>query len=167
MLDILTEVDARWRRRFHKDGRTWKQRVQRLHANWAPIMDGLADAYIHWKYPDSRATQEPSPHPPSPDITDYSFAINVVDLYMLTTTAIIPRLSSSRSVPEALIESGYMAVSPDSPSIAVSLKTLELFYRIRRRKPSFSAEAFAKVLSDLYGVRADLSSFLFYVTIYS
>ncbi|KAH7904203.1 hypothetical protein BJ138DRAFT_1239965, partial [Hygrophoropsis aurantiaca] len=39
-----------------------------------------------------------------------------------------------------------------TPSLAFSLPTLELYRRIRLRKPSFSVEAFAKVLCDLYGI---------------
>lgn len=49
-----------------------------------------------------------------------------------------------------------MGNGPINPSIAISLKTLDLYRIIRQRKPSFSFEAFAKVLCDLYTVRAVL-----------
>ena len=53
---------------------------------------------------------------------------------------------------EALVKNGYLGNTPMTPSLAISLKTLELFRRIRLRKSSFSAEAYAKVLCDLYSV---------------
>lgn len=49
--------------------------------------------------------------------------------------------------------SGYLGATPHSPTIAISLSTLELYRRLRLRKPSLSVEAFTKVLCDLYHVR--------------
>ncbi|KAI0684178.1 hypothetical protein BC835DRAFT_1409208 [Cytidiella melzeri] len=45
---------------------------------------------------------------------------------------------------------GFLAKSPSKPTIAISLKTLELLYRLRQRKASYSIEAFTKVLCDYY-----------------
>ncbi|KAG2101883.1 uncharacterized protein F5147DRAFT_746939 [Suillus discolor] len=41
---------------------------------------------------------------------------------------------------------------PHNPSIAVSLRTLEHYCLIRLRKPSFSIEAFSKVICDSYSI---------------
>ncbi|OCH83908.1 hypothetical protein OBBRIDRAFT_815670 [Obba rivulosa] len=59
---------------------------------------------------------------------------------------------TDRSAAEALTLHGYLATTPVSPSFAISFKTLELFRRLRLRKPSFSAEAFTKVICDFYVV---------------
>ena len=51
-----------------------------------------------------------------------------------------------------LASQGFMANNPLAPSIVVSFDTLDFFRLLRLRKPSFSVEAFAKVLCDLYSV---------------
>lgn len=90
----------------------------------------------------------PAPPPPS---NDFSFSLEVLDIYTLDTSAFIP--CSGEELPiEAVIKRGYLGNSPASPSLAISLRTLELFRRIRLRKSSFSVEAFAKVVCDLYSV---------------
>ncbi|KAG0703209.1 hypothetical protein DFH29DRAFT_998662 [Suillus ampliporus] len=51
-----------------------------------------------------------------------------------------------KTVSEALVLNGYIGATPQSPSTAISLLTLELYYRMHLQKPLFSAEAFTKVL---------------------
>ena len=80
------------------------------------------------------------------------FNINIVDVYSLGLLASIPCASDSKSPSEALVLQGFLGNMPLNPSVAVSIKTLELYRRIRLRKPSFSVEAFAKVVCDLYVV---------------
>ena len=65
----------------------------------------------------------------------------------------IPRGEDSKSVAEALMLQGYIGNTPENPTVALSVRTLQLFRHIRLRKPSFSVEAFAQVLCDLYNVR--------------
>ncbi|KAG0708173.1 hypothetical protein DFH29DRAFT_979487 [Suillus ampliporus] len=76
--------------------------------------------------------------------------IDVINIYTLQSTAVIRRQASVSTVSEALVLNGYVGASPLSPTIAMSLSTLELYRRIQLCKPSFSVEAFAKVICDLY-----------------
>jgi hypothetical protein len=134
-----------------KDSRTWRLRLKHLQENWEPLMSKLASGYLSWKYeprPPMPTSDSPTV-PPSP----WDFSIEVADIYTVQTTAQIHRSAEVESTAEALVLNGYLPTTPESPSFAVSLKTLELFRCIRIRKPSFSIEAFAKVLCDLYGVR--------------
>ena len=89
--------------------------------------------------------------PPSssiPPSDDFSFSLNVLDIYTLEPLVIIP--CSDQELPiQALVKSGYLGNTPMTPSLAISLRTLELFRHIRSRKSSFSVEAFAKVICDL------------------
>lgn len=155
----------RWR--VYKDKRTWSLRLQRLQENWASVSETLSRAYLRWAYPTVFDNKHPLPasqHPepldldplstaePSPPIS-FDFEIDVIDIYTLQSTAIIRCEASVLTVSEALVLSGYVGASPLSPTIAMSLSTLELYRRIRLRKPSFSIEAFAKVICDLYNVR--------------
>jgi hypothetical protein len=112
----------------------------------------MTAAYLKWRYhPTEQATSGP---------TNLDFNIDIVDVYSLAWSAYIPRSEDSKSPLEALALHGYIGNAPLSPSMAVSIKTLELYRRIRLRKPGFSIEAFAKVICDLYAVREGY--FLFY-----
>ena len=48
-MTILTYY--RWKRRWYKDTRTWRQRLHRSHVNWDSIMDDLVETYLRWKHP--------------------------------------------------------------------------------------------------------------------
>lgn len=155
----LANFTLSWHSRYYIDKRTWRQRVERLHQNWTPLLPSLVDAILAWKY------NAPLPtHAPANDMADepradgdptaesYDFSIPIIDIYSLTTVAHIPRSATSTSAAEALVLQGYLGASPQQPQLAVSIRTLELYRRIRMRKASFSVEAFSKVLCDLYGV---------------
>jgi hypothetical protein len=143
------------RPRYYKDGRTWRQRLTRIQANWAPFLDSMTLAFLRWKYPDNVGSVNVAPPSPSGDSTmndtTLAFEVETIDLYNLTMVATITR-SGNATVAESLVQNGWLGASPINPSIAISLKTLELFRRLRLRKASFSVEAFAKVLCDLYSV---------------
>lgn len=109
-----------------------------MEKNWAPHIEEVASAYLRWWYP--------SPTPQRPNVMECGdiFPITIMDLYTLNaTTTITQRNDQVAAV--TLVEASYLGVSPVNPSMAISLKTLELYRLIRQRKPSFSFEAFAKV----------------------
>jgi hypothetical protein len=105
-----------------------------------------------WKYATVTRSSFPTAIDSSTSPPAYStFEIEVIDIYTLDASATI--LYSSEDLPiNALIKSGYLGNTPMRPTLAISLKTLELFWRIRSRKSSFSVEAFTKVVCDLYSV---------------
>jgi hypothetical protein len=149
----------RWR--IHKDDRTWQQRLDRTKANWDPILPALAAAYLKWKYPPTSLSDAQRSPPASPVADEGStpladsvldFSIDVIDMYTMDKTSYIRRPNDSKSPAVDLALHGYIGNAPLSPSIAISMKTLELYHRLRLRKPSFSIEAFAKVICDLYSV---------------
>ncbi|RDB25833.1 hypothetical protein Hypma_006598 [Hypsizygus marmoreus] len=80
-------------------------------------MDSLADAYLSWRNGIHSASSD----------TEYAFTINVIDIYGLARSAVIPRSADSISAAVSLVTAGFMGSSPYSPSLAISLKTLELF----------------------------------------
>lgn len=92
-----------------------------------------------------------TPEQPASTAEDLDIKIIVVDLYTLALEAIIPHCHD-QVMAIALVEAGFMGNSPISPSIAISLKTLDLFKIIRQQKASFSTKAFTKILCDLYQV---------------
>ncbi|KAH0833455.1 hypothetical protein J3R83DRAFT_12574 [Lanmaoa asiatica] len=128
----------------YKDGRTWQQRQARLQANWSPLVKELVAAYLEWKGPRT------PPSPVDPPSSIYDFSIPVLDVFGMQETATIRRSEDGASAATALVLHGYMPCSPTSPVLAISLRSLELYHHIRLRKPSFSVEAFVKVICDLY-----------------
>lgn len=96
---------------------------------------------------DSGGTNQPSPS------TGHEVEISVIDIYTLSTSIKLS-CEGNQTTASTLVGLGFVGNAPFKPSIAVSLKTLELYQILRRRKPSFSIEAFTKVICDLYMVRA-------------
>ncbi|RXW12166.1 hypothetical protein EST38_g13691 [Candolleomyces aberdarensis] len=143
-------IDPKWSRRYLRDARTWRHRLSRVQQNWAPLIERLVSAYLRWRYPSANATQ---PNNVEGEACEGSipFSITTVNLYSMESSVTI-NLRDDQVATVALVEAGYLGSSPVDPSIAISLKTLELYQLIRQRKPSFSYEAFAKVLCDLYQV---------------
>ncbi|RPD78575.1 hypothetical protein L226DRAFT_457563 [Lentinus tigrinus ALCF2SS1-7] len=84
-----------------------------------------------------------------PESSDWDLEVECIDFYNPRETIIIPR--TSRQLPaEALVRNGFLGATPERPSIAVSLDTLQLFYDIRRFKASYSVEAFTKMVCYKY-----------------
>lgn len=140
-----------WAGRHYKDSRTWRSRLQNLHANWASLIPFLVDVYLTWKDSAKGHCQCPLGRPAS-CAAEYDFTIHTVDIFTLERSALISRSADCRSPSIALILQGYMGNTPHSPSYAVSLRTLEYYRLLRLCKPSLSVEAFAKVICDSYGV---------------
>ena len=112
-------------------------------------------AYYAWRYPSSRQSNAEVQPPGDDDRQEHELQgqleISVVDLYTLAASATIPVASNQRNA-EALVAAGYLGNSPIQPSVAISLKTLELFRTLRLFKASYSAEAFAKLICHHYCV---------------
>jgi hypothetical protein len=136
--------------------------LERQQSNWKAVIPSLIEAFLKWKYPEPPTSDTLDGSTPAPTSTDttaavdvdpvsYDFSIDCVDLYSLSTSIFVPRTSSMTAM-EALMIQGYLATSPVDPTLAVSIKTLELFRRLRSRKASLSVEVYAKVLCDLYAV---------------
>jgi hypothetical protein len=80
------------------------------------------------------------------------YTVNVFCLFSLEDQVTINRRPDSTSPAIDLTRHGYLAKTPTRPNVAVSIKTLELLYRLRQRKASYSIEAFTKVICDYYQV---------------
>ena len=163
-----------------KDRRTWAQRVCTLDENWKPKIPLLVTAYLRWKHPSPEPisthphlSQEPSaephhpdilpstmssedgsPDPQHPDVSPVTSAvkIDVIDIYSGATSAEIP-VAGDQTFAEVLVAAGYLGTTPIYPSLAISLRTLELLRVIRLFKASFSIEAFTKMICYMYYVR--------------
>jgi hypothetical protein len=161
-LILIQAACSHARPRVYRDTRTWRQRLERQQSNWKAILPSLMNAFLKWKYAEPTTTTTSDTFDantsapdtvPAVDVdpVSYNFSLDCVDLYTLATSIYVPR-TSSMTAAEALMIQGYLATSPVDPTLAISIKTLELFRRLRCRKASLSVEAYAKVLCDLYSV---------------
>lgn len=118
----------------------------------------MTECFIEQKYylPPPKPTPKPSPAPIDPAVPpakSFGFHIQVFDLYTLQTHAYIHQTEENpKPAASALVCAGYVGAMPLNPSIAFDLKTLEHYHRIRLWQPSFSIQAFMKVLCDTYMV---------------
>ncbi|KAG1887413.1 uncharacterized protein F5891DRAFT_967298 [Suillus fuscotomentosus] len=118
-----------------------------------PLLATLTDTYLRWK---ATCSDQPQPVPanncPSIPSDSYSFTIAIVDIFTLQTSTFIHRDANSLSPAIDLVRAGFLSHVLVSPSVAISLCTLEHFRHLRLRKPSFSVEAYVKVICDSYKV---------------
>ena len=126
---------------------TWKMRRTAEFQNWDPLMTPLIDAFIDWRY---NTPQSPGTH----ESTDNLYIIRVFDLNMVSNskmmTYTIARPPNSISPAIDFVKHGFLVKTPMLPEVAISLKTLEFYHRVRLQKALYSAEAFAKVICDFY-----------------
>ena len=95
---------------------------------------------------------------PQPTGSSVDFDIGVINIYMLEWGAHIPHGEESELPLEALALSRYLGNKPLNPSLAISIRTLDLYRRLRLRKPSFSVKAFTNVVCDLYLVSLTMTT---------
>lgn len=136
----------------------WRQRRERQEASWTPLIEDLADAFMlcQYKRPPPPAPSTPSiPSSPSSDAPpsdEYFITFITYDIFSLIREQTVVLSPSNASPTIDLMARGWVAKTPERPTVAVSITTLELLHRLRRRKASFSVEAFVKVVCEYYKV---------------
>ncbi|KAI0692610.1 hypothetical protein BC835DRAFT_1277453 [Cytidiella melzeri] len=170
-------VHYRWNGHWRRVGqvKTWRSRVGRQQEAWGNVFDQLVQRYLTWKYQSAGSARDrdgiapdgivPEPRtrndqaeprrenePAVPPLADYSYTVNVFDITTLARVLTVQRHADSTSLALDLMLHSYVAKSPSRPTIAVSVETLQLLYRLHQRKPSYSIEAFAKVVCDYYNI---------------
>ncbi len=129
--------------------------MHNLDANWKPKIPLLVAAYLKYKNKSSSSHTGDSAAPSAdgnnvPESME-TCKIDVLDIYSCESTATV-QIADGQTLSEALVAAGYLGTTPVSPSLAISLKTLELFRCIRLFKASYSTEAFTKLLCHQYYV---------------
>ncbi|KAI0686720.1 hypothetical protein BC835DRAFT_1408502 [Cytidiella melzeri] len=130
---IQQQLQGTWRRGWQRKGKLWQHRQVRQQEAWGDVFEPLAKAYVGWMYPTRpEAIHELVDTPIVAEALEYT--VNVLCLFSRSTEL----------------------TTPSRPTVAVSLKTLELLYRLRQCKASYSVEAFTKVICDYYQVLGTL-----------
>ena len=125
------------------------------------MIEPLTDAYLRWKYLNPMHTEDGQSVADDQNAMGMSvdagegrveYTVDTYDLWTLNQSLTVMRKQSSDSAALDIMAHGYLVKSPTRPTVAISMRTLELLYRLRQRKASFSIEAFAKVICDYYQV---------------
>ncbi|KAI0078046.1 hypothetical protein K474DRAFT_1683961 [Panus rudis PR-1116 ss-1] len=130
-------------------GKSWRERRTAEFNSWLAVMDDLVQSFVSWKYGMNANTMATAGMDAS---SGTPYTIEVYDLWTLEQQKTILRPPESVCPALDFALHGYLTRSALSPSIAISFRTLEHYHVLRSRKPSFSAEAFAKVLCDSYNI---------------
>lgn len=156
------------RRRIFTETR--RARLSALHASWNAQMPRLVRAYLAWKYGpsdgDSDGDDSDSQH--MDDAVDGIFHVTAIgitgELFIRHCLQRTYHLFSAREHMRpirqkhnelaniSLIREGLLGCSPEAPSVAFSLETLELYHRLRRRHGQLSIQTMARVLCDFHDV---------------
>ena len=108
-------------------------------------MPALTRAYLEWKYPVL------GPRSESADESWHIFQVETFSTFTRSIrTNIVQRKDEYANV--SLIRDGYLGCTPTEPALAISLDTLELFHRLKRRHPRLSVQAMVRALSDIHNV---------------
>jgi hypothetical protein len=70
---------------------------------------------------------------------------------------VIPRAEEHAYINQTLIMHGLLGTAPVQPTLAIPIRTLELYHRCRLRCPQFSVQQWVKVLCDLSNVSRSAS----------
>lgn len=79
-----------------------------------------------------------------------------MSVYFYASVDIDRRLSVYQDKDEyanaSLLRAGFLGCSPREPSVVISIQTLELYHRLKRRHPRLGIQPMVKALCDLHEV---------------
>ena len=125
----------------------------------------ITEAYLEWSYVMSAEGVAVPTSPVPADSGEYS--IRVVDTfgklqifspffltkfspaYYDTSLTILP---TDKTIASAIVRQGYIPSSPLTPSVCITIQSLELYRVAHLRSPHLSIQAFVKTLCDLHSV---------------
>ncbi|KIM74378.1 hypothetical protein PILCRDRAFT_828356 [Piloderma croceum F 1598] len=138
-VEVLRELSGVHRKR--RDLRTWGARIRTREIKWAEQLDILTDTYLRWKS-----------NPSDVEAEGDEFAVEYVDIYNYSASKTFTHIASSRTWNATLLAHGCLSSTPDVVTSVISLRTLELYRRLRLRHAPLSIQAWIKVICDLHNL---------------
>jgi hypothetical protein len=129
----------------------------------------MTDAYLHWFSSLGDAGLANDNPPPSPCEFQEEYPVDVLDVFgTLQSSSLIaavfdssPFQASSRrvvtlrkgdaSLPAAFLREGLVPCSPYLPTVAITIRVLEVYRNASLRCPHLAINSFVKSLCDLHG----------------
>ncbi|KAI0818788.1 hypothetical protein BC629DRAFT_1588119 [Irpex lacteus] len=171
---LISEMTASRRSNgVHSGTRTRRERLEALRANWKEQMPQVVAVYLHWRHSQSaspvstvdkgkESTTAQAQVPTATNTLEQADSEGNIDseTRYFDVTAIYTHERRRVSVPQpegdfanvALVRHGLLGCSPINPAFAISLHTLELYHRLRRRHPRLGIQAMTRALCDVHEV---------------
>lgn len=140
-----------------EDGRTRRDRLIRFHTAWESVYPDMVQAYLEWHCQGTPTTPADITFHSPIKIYDLFGEINSIvpnkalSLFVDTSTKSFPA-APTRSLTATLVRHGYIGNAPHHPSVAFSIKVLELFRVLNTRAPGLSLLKYLQGLCELYKV---------------
>ncbi|OCH88551.1 hypothetical protein OBBRIDRAFT_734191 [Obba rivulosa] len=141
-MSLALSINSRTSRKQRSDLRTRRERLRALHHNWEQQMDTLVDAYLQWRHPSIAANL-------SRDATAHETSTRPFHVTAIFTN-IPQRPGEFANI--SLLRLGLLGCTPVIPSVAISLETLELYHRLRRRHAQLGIQPMVRALCDVHNV---------------
>ncbi|KAF7977125.1 hypothetical protein HWV62_4742 [Athelia sp. TMB] len=116
--------------------------------SWDAQMPRLVRAYLAWKHGASQTNTVPE----DMDTEAEGGSVFHVTAIGITSRQRMRAIHQKENEPAnlSLLRQGLLGCSPETPSVAFSLETLELYHRLRRRHGRLSVQTMARVLCDMH-----------------
>jgi hypothetical protein len=155
------------------DHRTRSDRTEQRTQSFKPQMESLVDAYIRWIAASADVGLEGGIVPPGAEVQG-SYATRVVDVFSAPSFFLvhlsysvlllgaystnIDILDTDSFVATSFVRQGFIPCAPIKPTVACSIRILELYRVAQLRCPRLAHQPWVKALCDLHGVSQILYS---------
>ncbi|KAJ7439623.1 hypothetical protein B0H11DRAFT_1751794 [Mycena galericulata] len=131
-----------------KDPRDRRDFLEKLVTGFKGQMEDITDAYMKWA--STNGGLDKSWDGLTDGEVDSHFGIRIVDLFDSISVA-APMLKTDKWIASGLVRQGLMPCSPFAPTVAISIRCLELFRVAHLRAPNLTIQAWIKTLADIQG----------------
>ncbi|KAJ6501846.1 hypothetical protein DFH09DRAFT_1102393 [Mycena vulgaris] len=111
----------------------------------------MADAYVQWQLSVSEGGLATEYELPEGSVVEETRSIVVVDMFSCRDSQ-IEIIRGDAYVSAAFVRQGLMPISPYFPSVAISIRTLEVYRVAHLRCPRLGIQAWVRALCDMHGV---------------
>ncbi|KAK7013948.1 hypothetical protein R3P38DRAFT_3206529 [Favolaschia claudopus] len=150
---LLEELRAHHHKLYGRrvDHRTRRDRTQILVDGFTAQLPQMVDAYLVWSLDNANEGLAKLFVYPDDAVVEDKARIYIVDLFSAYFT-FVPVVRGDQLITSAFVRQGLIPVSPYNPSVAITVRTLEVFRATQLRCPRLGIQAFVRTLCDLHGV---------------
>ncbi|KAJ7068934.1 hypothetical protein B0H15DRAFT_958046 [Mycena belliarum] len=135
-----------------RDYRTRRDRTQSLVDAFGPQMNAITDAYLDWSVRSRDGGGMDAHFESHPDeMVLNHLPLMVIDIFS-ASPAQIPMFARDHFVASGLVNLGLIPCSPFSPTVAITVRALEVFRVTRLRCPRLGIQPYVRALCDIHGV---------------
>ncbi|KAJ7019155.1 hypothetical protein C8F04DRAFT_1276622 [Mycena alexandri] len=134
-----------------RDHRTRGDRTKIMFDKFASQMEFMVDAYLQWSLDTADKGFSALFEYPEDTIVKETLPVYVVDLFSSYYDNVAVT-GADEFVASAFVRQGLIPVSPTVATVAITVRTLQVFRRVQLRCPRLGVQPFVRALCDLHGV---------------